>query len=1137
MIGELARFEWRYHTRQISFAAAAVLFLLFGVALTATGFGPANVHVNSPYSIVQSTGVLSLFAVFILAVFSANAIVRDRDFRMEEIVFSTAIEKRPFLGARFGGSFLAAMTAFSASLLGMMSATLLPSIERTRLGAFHPAHYVWALLVIALPNLLFAAVVLFAIATLTRSLLATSVGAVLMYVLYLAAAAMTNSPLMAGAVPSASDGFPLGALLDPFGLSAFFQQTRYWTPAERNANLPSLTGVFLANRVLWIAVAGVLFAVVYRVFAFRLIAGAKKRGARRRDDEPRDATTPIVPYERVAARVPHAYWSAVRIELLSFVRSLPFLALTLLWAGLALSTMASDVGSGEYGASLIPTTGIVLSTIQAPLQLIALIVLIYFSAELVWRERMLRFDGILHATPSSSATFVLSKWTVLAALTAILIATGSVVAVLFQLANGAPRIDVLAIAEFAWFGGAPLVLFAAAMLLIHTLVPNKYLGILIAVVLAALLKNANVNLLWRYSATPPVAWSDMNRFGPFAAECNRYIVHWALVAALFVLLAVVMWRGTRRLSHATRIAAALLGLAIVASAMQLYDGSDPLQWRADYEKTYAKFATLPRPHIVAVRADVSLYPNAGRYDVRGEQQLRNDTPQAIGRVLVSLPNDVHAASVTMPGATLVTSDTRFGQYWFTLVPPLAPGASTELRFAFSSSEPQTAVVANGSFVSGSRAFPSIGYRPSYELSDPVERRKHDLAPRAEDADESDENGDDGWLAVDVTLSTSADQRAVTSGTVVREWVANGRRFMHYRTARAVPNALAFASATYAVARAQEGGVGIAVYYDPSHGANVARMLRAARESLRTFTAAFGPYPHAQLKLVEVPSPGNNFGGLARPDTIFIGENRGFLIDARDARHLDLVTRRVAHEVAHQWWGLDVTPVAGPGASMIAESLTKYSELVILRQLYGGEIERESLTYELDLYLAGRAAARDAEVPLVRTGNDAYLYYRKGALVLHAVEQLLGAPALHAALRAFRAQEAGPAHHPTTARLLAQLDAVATPEQQRLIHRWCSEIVLYDLKLDAANARRRADGRFDVTLRVIAHPLPEPEDLDLALYAAGDETPFAMTKQRLHDGVNDIALVADRLPTSAAVDPYLCRIDRNRFDNTHVVDVR
>jgi len=58
MIKDVVAFEWRYHTRQASFIAAASIFFLFGFALTARAFGPANVNIDSPYSITQTVALL-----------------------------------------------------------------------------------------------------------------------------------------------------------------------------------------------------------------------------------------------------------------------------------------------------------------------------------------------------------------------------------------------------------------------------------------------------------------------------------------------------------------------------------------------------------------------------------------------------------------------------------------------------------------------------------------------------------------------------------------------------------------------------------------------------------------------------------------------------------------------------------------------------------------------------------------------------------------------------------------------------------------------------------------------------------------------------------------------------------------------
>jgi hypothetical protein len=65
----------------------------------------------------------------------------------------------------------------------MLVARFMPWHDPDRLGATNLVAYLWALLVIALPNVLFAAVVLFAVSTITRNVLASAATSVVLYIL------------------------------------------------------------------------------------------------------------------------------------------------------------------------------------------------------------------------------------------------------------------------------------------------------------------------------------------------------------------------------------------------------------------------------------------------------------------------------------------------------------------------------------------------------------------------------------------------------------------------------------------------------------------------------------------------------------------------------------------------------------------------------------------------------------------------------------------------------------------------------------------------------------------------------------------------------------------------------------------
>jgi ABC-type transport system involved in multi-copper enzyme maturation permease subunit len=1178
VLKDVIRFEWRYHTRQVSFIAAALFFAGFGFALTATGFGPANVHINSPYDIAQSLGMVSLAAVFAIAIFCANSVVRDREHHFEEIVFSTSVEKFPYLFGRFAGSFLAAFTVFSASALGMMTAALLPLHDATRIGPFSIIPYVWTLLVLVLPGMLVAGVVLFGIATLTRSVLASVFGAVAIYVLYFAAAAFTNSPLMAGSALGASNAAG-ASLLDPFGLSAFFEQTRYWTPALRNTRLISMTGNFLINRIVWLAFAAIVWIVVYKRFSFRVLAKSKSVIEAVHPDSERSEHVRILirpPLRSGGSGLTAKLIAATRIELRSVLRSIPFILLTLLWAGLAAMQILADVAGGEYGAAFYPTTSLILGTLRQPLGLVATVIIIYYSAELIWRERSVGMAEIINATPAANAVFVLSKWLALAAMIGVLVATGIGVGVIVQLARGFHAFHPALLLAYAAILAIPLMLFAMAAVLIQTLSPSKYFG-LFAVLVAGVLIQAGSALgiehpLLTFAGAPPLQYTEMNGFGASITPFLWFMALWTTIGLLFLVAASALWRRasgtgvfrTIAIHFSRRIAAILATIAVAVAAFIFYNtnmlnrwtsSAASVDWSASYETTFRAAANMPRPHIAAIVADVALYPTDRRYRVTGSYDLVNDGATPIASVLISVPRNARIMGLTLPSATVVRNDT-FATYDVRFAHPLQPREHATLHFdlaydhrGFAATAADTSVTANGSFITPARCFPILGYRRGYEISDPIERKKRGLHSNA--APDDDTGLDDEaaeWTTIDVTVSTSPDQIALAPGRLIGESTANGRRYFHYRSDAPIHNNLIFASARYAVARAVAGKTQIEVYYHPGHRYNVDRILAAAVDSLRIFETSFGPYPQSQLRIAEAPAYAK-FGGLAMPGLLFLSESRAFLIDARNPSNIDLVARRTAHEVAHQWWGHSVTPDVVPGASTIIESLPRYSELLVLDQRYGRGQVRRSLQFELDRYLAGRAGDEKAEVPLTRVTDQAYLYYGKGAIVMNALKELLGEDTLNRALRSFVAAQNGPAHQPKIDDLLHAIEGVTPPEHRALVNEWTRDVILYDLTMTSATTRRLPDGRYEVTMQVNVHKsraddreLPVDESIEVGIFAADPDDANAndilhLASHTLHSGANTITVIVDKQPSYAAIDPYLTRIDRNRFDNVKPVTAR
>src|SRR5262249_27626019 len=105
MIFGITGFEIRYQLRNPVFWVAIAIFFLMGFGITASEnvrIGtPGAVHENAPFAIAVATAILSLFYLFIVTAFVANAIVRDDTSGFAPIVRATSVTPRQIVIGRF----------------------------------------------------------------------------------------------------------------------------------------------------------------------------------------------------------------------------------------------------------------------------------------------------------------------------------------------------------------------------------------------------------------------------------------------------------------------------------------------------------------------------------------------------------------------------------------------------------------------------------------------------------------------------------------------------------------------------------------------------------------------------------------------------------------------------------------------------------------------------------------------------------------------------------------------------------------------------------------------------------------------------------------------------------------------------
>ena len=1184
MFSSVAAFEWRYQVKSPVFWVGTLLFFLLAFGATTLDTiqigSRGAVNVNSPYAMLQTLGIMGVFGIFVVVAMVAGPVIRDDETGFAPILRSTRVTKGAYLGGRFAGALGAALLVMASVPAAIAIGAQMPWLDPEKVGPFRPFDLVYAIVVFALPTLAIVGAGFFALATATRSLMWTYVGAVATLMFFTISRAWLRDV----------QHDTLSALSDPFGVAALSITTKYWTSTERNTQLPPLAGLLLANRVLWLGIAGALFSLAWWRFRFETRSkAAAAPPAVAPDPAPAKAAAAALARPRHDAATTRAQLSALaRFDMAFVFRSPAFFVL--LFIGVLNAGVGSWYVADWYGSDAWPVTRLMVQALQGAFSFMPMLIAVYYGGELVWRDRDRRVHEMVDATAAPDWTHLLPK---IVAIALVLVAT-ALVAVLtgmtVQLLKGWMHFEPLAyLLWWVW----PTVVFslqvAVLSVFVQVLVPQKFIGwgvMLLWIVGSVAMNSAGFeHNLYNYAGTPPVPLSDFNGTARFWIGQAWFHLYWSAFALGLAVLAHGLWRRGSAAALRVRLSAlprrlagtpALLGgAALVAwfgsgawifwntNVLNRYEPRPDAEARlADGERELLAFENLPRPTITAVTLDVQLFPNEARAVTHGRYRIENRTGAPIDRLHLAWPERAKLDEFVLAGAALDKEYERFAYRIYRLQPALQPGEVREARFAttlqergFPNGQPLTRLVANGSFVDNAEITPSFGIDREALLKDRAKRRKHGLPPDLRPPTLEDEAGrergvfrpDGEWVTSDITVTTDADQTPIAPGATVSERVADGRRTVRFVADAPIAHFFSIQSARYEVRRDQIGDVKLAIYHQPGHDLNVERMLAAMKRSLQLFQREFGPYQFKQARILEFPSYADFAQSFA--NTIPYSENIGFLTRLGDPEKIDVVTYVTAHEIAHQWWGHQLLPSRQQGATMLVESFAQYSALLVMEELYGREQMRKFLKYELDRYLRGRGGEVVEELPLARVENQPYIHYQKGSLVMWAAKDLIGVEKVNRALRrmlelhAFKDRP-----FPNTRDFLALLREEAGPQHAALIDELFERITLLDLKAANARATQRPDGRWDVSFEVQAKKFfadghgketeaPLEGSFEVGAFAVEPGRPgydakavLATERRALKTGAQTVTLTMARRPEFVGVDPFNTRIDRNSGDN-------
>jgi len=1164
------------------FTALLGLLVFFAVVSDNVTIGGSvgNVFRNAPHIIAVYTGVMTIFGLIIAAAFFNNAALRDHQNLFNEILFSTPIKKSGYFFGRFLGALILATIPMLGVFIGVLiGTTLAPAfgwIEAERFGDFYLSTFVNNYFFIILPNMFFAGAIIYAFANIWKNTVISFVGALAVIVAY----------IISGTLMSDIENESLGALLDTFGIRTYSFMSKYYTPIEKNTLGLQLTPILLYNRLLWFSVGFIILLSSYFTFSFK----QKNKKAKAEKDKGRLSNESFA-LPKVAINFSSATsWSQFKsffyINFLSIIKSTTFKILIIFSLLMLISNL---VGGFEYfGLQSYPVTYKMLDIISSVSGLFTIIIVVFFSGELIWRDKDNSINEVIDATPHQSFISLMAKVTSLVAITVVLYAFFVLSAIIYQLGSGYTRLEIgLYFSNFFITNLGYFIVYSMIMVLIHAMVNNKYIGYFISIILIfaldILLVIADIqsNMI-SLGGVPSIVYSDMNGFGPALVGNIWFNFYWISFALICLFLATMMWkRGTQAgfkeklqlmrkgLPKSFKISFTLvIGLWLCLSSfvfynsqvLNTYDTSDERELQAvAYEKTFKQYENVPLPKIAAINYFIDIFPYQRDVKVKAEVNMKNATDQVIDSLHFSC-NKSWNTEILIDGAELVFEDEDFDYRIYKLATPLQPGDSlaatikTEyITEGFENQISNISVVENGTFLNNFQILPALGYNSGFELSDKNTRKKYDLlekqrAPELE-ADcgpACDKNyltsGRSDFIEVETVISTASDQIAIAPGSLLKEWEENNRKYFHYKVDKPSLNFYSFISARFEVAREKWNGIDIEIYYDKKHEVNIPKMTQAVRQSLEYYTENFGPYYHKQCRIIEFPRY-SNFA-QAFPGTMPYSESFGFIINLEDETENNVIDAVIAHEIAHQYWAHQLIGAEMQGSTMFSEGFSEYSSLMTMKSKTDNPMRmREFNKYNHNRYLRGRSGELEKEMPLYKVENQGYIHYGKGSVILFALQDYIGEENVNKAMRSFlEAYKYSGPPYPTSLDFLEYLEPQVPDSLKYLIDDWFKEITLYDNRLKEATYKALSNGKYEVKLAVESKKIKADslgneqfvaidDWVDIGLFADANEEQLMWQKRVKIDKENmEFTAVVDSIPARAGIDPRQLLIDRVFKDN-------
>ncbi len=1038
---EIFLFEIRYRLRRPETYVYFLFLLLFSlgsVDFIFQGIDLGSVHKNAPIVIGKTMGAVSAISMIIASLIMGIPVIRDHQYDMESLLYVNPISKLDYLLGRFMGSFAILLFAFSGLLLGSMLGEFMPWHNPEDMMPFRPMSYLITYVEIVIPILFLGGSLFFVTGALTKKNMVVYTQAIVLFVFFILTKSITNLFLQ--------------GLLDPYSLTSLTQVTESWDSVQRNEQLIPFTGILLWNKLFWTAISFIILSYGYRKFSLTLHAPARKyKKKTHKDNHPEEVSIADIPLPAINTQgglkasinqVGHLSW----FYFTSIATQVSFLAL-LFCSAMIILINSINLGT-VYGVNSYPKAYFIIEELQEMSSYFFVIVLLFYSGEIIWKEKDINFKSIYDATPISDFSHLISKYIGLSMIYIVMILSLIFYGVIFQLMNGYFTFDISVFFQGFFMEVFPfLMLYSIASFFFQAISNRKVIGIILTLVFCIcvlLLHSLGIgDGLYTYAGGFLGTYSDMNGYAQGVIPYLLIKTYWFVFGGMVLIASsAIISRGAEtsvmhrvkymgsRISKSMRYAGLILLLVFTVMGCSIYynthvlntywSENDKQSYRFKYEDSLREFKNNNQPFIRDVTLDVDLYPRGNSYSIRGTYKMYNPHKTAIHAIHIQKYLNDHVAIDTLyfDQKNINQSEhIELGYYIFNLDQPLLPGDTIQMDFiqsyksiGFEENPSIDGLLENGSFINY-KHLPTIGYNDDYEIGDASTRTHLGLPPRDHIGSIEDESfvrlnriGTDADLIhLDVKISTDSDQIPIAPGTLIEYYMEDDRVHYHYKMSQPTINFYTLLSGKYEVMRdvwqssLQGGPVNLEIYSHPTHDYNLERMMESMKHALSYCSENFSPYPYKELRIVEFPRYANF--AQAFPTVIPFSESIGFLLDIDDKKDVDMVYFITAHEAAHQWWGTQVEAAPVQGANMILETLAQYTAIMIFQQKYPQEKIDQFLDLQLELY-EDEKKRHDEEPPLSLVEDQEYIYYNKGVLNMYELQEHIGEERINQALAAF-----------------------------------------------------------------------------------------------------------------------------------------